>query len=107
MSKKVKITEKSFLDWYFSDHDDIENFGKNMISELYSTGFIKESVQSLLDRSGYIPGFISEDEDDNDTEYDPEDVELISKREPERCYKCNHIYDNSMDNFCTNCLSSK
>ena len=105
MSKKIKITEKAFLKWYFSDTEDVMTFGQNMISELYTEGFIKESVQSLLDRCGYIPGFISKDADDK--EYDPEDVELISERKPERCYKCNHVYDNSMDNFCTNCLSSK
>jgi hypothetical protein len=23
------------------------------------------------------------------------------------CYKCGHEYDNSMDNFCSNCLTSK
>jgi hypothetical protein len=106
MTKKIKVKESDFLSWYFSDLDDILAFGRNMITELQSQGFVKESVQSLLDRCGYIPGHISENPDD-DKEYDPEDVELISKREPERCYKCNHIYDNSMDNFCTNCLSSK
>lgn len=40
-------------------------------------------------------------------EYDPEDVELVSEREPEHCYKCGHEYDNTMDNFCSNCLASK
>lgn len=105
MSKKIKITEKAFLKWYFSDTEDVLTFGQNMISELYSEGFVKESVQSLLDRCGYVPGFISKDADDK--EYDPEDVELVSEKEPQRCYKCNHVYDNSMDNFCTNCLSSK
>ena len=105
MSKKIKITEKAFLKWYFSDTEDVLTFGQNMISELYSEGFVKESVQSLLDRCGYVPGFISKDADDK--EYDPEDVELISERKTQRCYKCNHVYDNSMDNFCTNCLSSK
>lgn len=106
MSEKIKVTESNFLSWYFSDQDDILTFGRNMITELQSNGFVKESVQSLLDRCGYIPGHISENPDD-DKEYDPEDVELISEREPEHCYDCGHEYDNSMDNFCSNCLASK
>ncbi len=105
MSKKIKITEKAFLDWYFSDTEDLITFGQNMITELYTTGFVKESVQSLLDRCGYIPGHISENSVD-DKEYDPEDVELISEKKPKCCYKCGHEYDNTMDNFCSNCLTS-
>lgn len=106
MSEKIKVTESNFLSWYFSDQDDILTFGRNMITELQSNGFVKESVQSLLDRCGYIPGHISENSDD-DNEYDPDDVELVSEREPEHCYDCGHEYDNSMDNFCSNCLASK
>jgi len=107
MAKKVRVKESRFLDWYFSDHEDIESFGKNMISELYSTGLIKETPQSLLDRCGYIPGFISEHDEDDDTEYDPSDVELISERIQENCPKCGHKYDETMDNFCQNCLTSR
>lgn len=104
--KKIKVKEQAFLDWYFSDLDDILTFGKNMIVELKSQGFVKESVQGLLDRCGYIPGYISENPDDNN-EYDPEDVELISDREPECCYNCGIEYDYTMDDFCSNCLSHK
>lgn len=102
---KAKLKESAFLDWYFSDHEDLIVFGKNMISELRASGFVKETVQSLLDRCGYIPGYICEDEPDG--EFDPADVELISEREPECCYKCGHEYDNSMDDFCQNCLTLK
>ena len=105
MSEKIKVKESEFLNWYFSDDEDLLIFARNMVSELHTAGFIKETVQSLLDRSGYIPGHISTEPDDN--EYDPEDVELISEREPEHCYKCGHEYDNTMDNFCSNCLASK
>lgn len=105
MKNKVKLKESAFLDWYFSDQEDIDTFGRNMISELRTTGFVKETVQDLLDRCGYIPGFICEDEPDG--ELDPADVELISEREKEHCYKCGHEYDNTMDNFCSNCLTLK
>jgi hypothetical protein len=75
--KKIKVKKIDFLNWYFDDHDDLLMFAKNMVSELQSSGFIKESVQSLLDRCGYVPGYISENPDD-DNEYDPDDVELIN-----------------------------
>jgi hypothetical protein len=106
MSKKIKITEKAFLDWYFIDDEDYLRFAKNMASKLLTHGFVKESMQGLLERCTSIPGFISENPDD-DKEYEPKDVELISEREPEHCYKCGHEYDNTMDNFCSNCLASK
>ncbi len=106
MTKKIKVKESDFLSWYFSDLDDILTFGRNMITELQHQGFVKESIQSLLDRCGYIPGYISENPDD-DKEYDPADIELISERKPEHCYECGHEYDNSMDSFCSNCLASK
>ena len=106
MTKKIKVKESDFLSWYFSDEDDILTFGRNMITELQSQGFVKESVQSLLDRCGYIPGHISENPDD-DNEYDPEDVELISEKVPATCQKCGVEDDGSMDNFCPNCLTLK
>ena len=105
MSEKIKVKESDFLNWYFSDRDDILTFGRNMITELQSQGFVKESVQSLLDRCGYIPGHISENPDD-DNEYDPDDVELISERN-KNCPKCGHEYDETMENFCQNCLTSR
>jgi hypothetical protein len=105
MKNKVKLKESAFLDWYFSDQEDIDTFGRNMIFELRTTGFVKETVQDLLDRCGYIPGHISENPDD-DNEYNPEDVELISEREPKHCYKCGHKYNN-IYNFCSNCLTLK
>jgi hypothetical protein len=102
---KVKLKESAFLDWYFSDREDIMAFGKNMISELHKNGFVKETVQGLLDCCGYIPGYICEGEPEE--EFDPDDIELISERETEHCYKCGHEYDNTMDNFCSNCLALK
>lgn len=106
MSKKIKVKESDFLSWYFSDQDDILAFGRNMITELQNEGFVKETIQSLLDRCGYIPGHISENPDD-DNEYDPKDVELVSERKPKNCFKCGQLDDNTMDNFCSNCLSLK
>ena len=82
MSEKIKVKESDFLSWYFSDREDILAFGRNMITELQHQGFVKESIQSLLDQCGYVPGYISENPDD-DNEYDPEDVELISERKPD------------------------
>lgn len=106
MAKKVRVKEKTFLDWYFYDHEDMLSFANNMITELHCKGFIKESVQSLLSSCGYIPGHITENPDD-ENEYDPSDIELISNRIPGHCHKCGEKYDNSMDNYCSVCLESK
>lgn len=102
---KVKLKESAFLDWYFSNHEDVMLFARNIILELRTNGFVKESIQSLLNRFGHIPGCICEGEPKG--EFDPNDIELISEREPKYCYDCGHEYDNSMDNFCSNCLASK
>ena len=106
MSEKIKVKEADFLNWYFSDQDDLLTFAKNTISELRANGYAEDSVQGLLDRSGYIPGFISVNPND-ENEYDPSDIELISNRIPGHCHKCGEEYDNSMDNFCSVCLESK
>ena len=41
MSEKIKVKESDFLSWYFSDQDDILTFGRNMITDLQSQGFVK------------------------------------------------------------------
>lgn len=75
---KIKVTEESFLNWYFSDDSDKLVFANNAIAELKTHGKVLQTVQTLLDNCEYVPGFITEDGDE-DEEYSPEDVELIKK----------------------------
>jgi hypothetical protein len=73
---KIKVTEENLLNWYFSDSDDILIFGRNIISELQKEGKSKWTVQDVLSICDYIPGFITENGED-DKEYNPKEVELI------------------------------
>lgn len=104
MDTKIKLKESRLLDWMFSDADDLKSFAKLAIEELYTKGRTKWTVQGILDGCGYIPGYICED-GEHGAEYDPSDIELITDREIEVCYKCGHEYDESMSNFCSNCLA--
>lgn len=106
MSHKIKLKEEKLLDWFFSDQDDMLSFAKLAIDDMRTNGYTKWSVQGILDGCGYLPAYICENGEEG-KEYDPSDIELITDREPEHCYKCGHEYDNSMDNFCSNCLASK
>ena len=106
MSKKIKVKASKFLNWYFSDLDELLEFGREMVSELQSEGYVKETVQGILDRCGYIPGYITENPDD-ENEYDPSEIELVLEKKPEYCNNCGYEYDHSMDNFCNNCLALK
>jgi len=82
--EKYKITREKFLDWYFSDSDEVKSFGYSCMNELINTGKIEKSVQGLIDECGYIPKYICEGQNyefDNlsplDFELSPTDVELI------------------------------
>ena len=106
---KIKVTEESFLNWYFSDDNDKLVFANNAIAELKTHGKVLQTVQTLLDNCGYVPGFIAEAGEgvDESDEYEPEEVELINTRVQKMCTNCGQLDDESMDNFCPNCLTSK
>jgi hypothetical protein len=83
---QYKITRERFLDWYFSDSDEVKSFGYSCMNELINTGKIEKSVQGLIDECGYIPKYICEGEQDKeyngvsplDLELCPSQVELIN-----------------------------
>jgi len=74
---KNKVTKSSFLDWYFSDSDDAQTMGYDVISSLRDEGEFIITTQDLFDRCGYIPQHICEN-NDGDNEYDSSEVELIN-----------------------------
>jgi hypothetical protein len=73
---KKQVTKSSFLDWYFSEKDDLLNFARWMIDDLTKTNGVYISIQDLFSGCGYIPASIVEN-DDTDNEYLPEECELI------------------------------
>jgi len=73
---KNKVTSTSFITWYFSDSDDVENLGNRAIESLLNNGSFSISAKDLFDECGYIPQHICEK--DGDGEYDPKEVEFIN-----------------------------
>ena len=78
MQKKFKLTKEKFINWYFSDSDDISSFGFNAVNELKEFGKVNITIQGLFDSCGYIPQWICEGQSIHDEEdLSQEDVELI------------------------------
>lgn len=72
---KNKVTASSFLAWYFSDSDMVQDMGNRVVECLMATGSCDFSAQALFDECGYIPQYICEI--DGDDEYDPSEVLLV------------------------------
>jgi hypothetical protein len=73
---KNSVTASSFLQWYFSESDDVTNLGDMALKSLEKEGTFNISVRMLFDTCGFIPQFICED-DDGDNEYEPSQVCFI------------------------------
>jgi deoxyinosine 3'endonuclease (endonuclease V) len=73
---KIKVTEGSLIDWLFSDSDDLVILASRVVKQLQEKGVAKITVEEFYCELPYIPGFITENGDE-DAEYSPEDVELI------------------------------
>ena len=77
---KNKITKTAFLDWYFSESDDIYTFGNRCIDMLRDDGIKAYTVEMLFNECGYIPEYICVDnENDSGVEYHPSEVEFINE----------------------------
>jgi len=74
-----KVTKSRFLSWYFSDSDDVKQFGSRCIDMMQCEGFVNISVEILFEECGYIPAHICDGQSDNFIDdYEPDvDVELI------------------------------
>ncbi len=100
---KNKVTKSAFLNWYFSDADDIKTIRHRVIGGLKDDGTITLSVDELFNEAGYIPQHICEvDGADKDylseDEYHPSEVELIDdiankKNNQETIFENNVLFD--------------
>ena len=83
--KKYKLKKKRFVDWLFSDSDDIQYWGARLIKELKSEGEFNITLQDMFDERDEIPIHILENYhefnerqvDDWVDEVDASDVELV------------------------------
>lgn len=81
MAKKYKLTKKRFVDWLFSDDDDVEYWGTRFISELRDEGELSITLQEIFDERDEVPAHILENYPQDDgfdyTEVCKTEVELI------------------------------
>jgi hypothetical protein len=58
--KKYKLTKKRFVDWIFSNSDDVEYWGRRLISELRDEGEYSITLQEIFDERDEVPAHILE-----------------------------------------------
>ena len=82
-TKTYKLKKKRFVDWLFSDIDDIQHWGARLIKELKSEGEFNITLQEIMfDERDSVPSFILENYNDSwyadgIDEVDVSDVELV------------------------------
>lgn len=104
---KGSITASDFINWYFSDEDDVLNIGREVISALKTEGSSTTTVKSLFDSCGYIPAYKCTvyNNVDEDYEFEPSDLIFVDDlTEVHKCHKCHQEYTGDID-FCPKCLT--
>lgn len=81
-TKKYKLKKKRFVDWLFSDSDDIQCWGARLFNSLKSEGEFNITLQEVFEERDSVPSFILENYNDSwyadgIDEVDVSDVELI------------------------------
>ena len=59
-TKKYKLKKKRFADWLFSDSDDVEYWGRRLVSELRDEGEYSITLQEIFDERDEVPYYILE-----------------------------------------------
>ena len=80
--KKYKLKKERFLDWMFSDRDDIEFWGNYFVNQLREKGTITYTTQNLFEERDELPiwlmvGYEDYDYMGEDFVYDMDEIELI------------------------------
>jgi hypothetical protein len=60
---KSQLKESRFLEWYFSDSDEVRDLGYQAMFKLREQGSFTITSQDLLDRCADVPTYIFEDLD--------------------------------------------
>jgi len=109
--KKYKLDNKTFLEWYYSDKDDLVSLGRYVLTSLKANGHYDVKSQDTLDECGYIPkrlleGFASDTEGEIE---DMSEIELINIEDNthEKCEHCGEItLIHDEVGFCLHCLEA-
>ena len=78
MAFKNQVTEQRFLEWYFTDSDDMKYFGARIVNEIIKNGSMSISSRQLFDECAFIPGHICVN--NSEEEYNPREVVFIEER---------------------------
>jgi hypothetical protein len=75
---KPQVKKADFLNWLFSDPDDVENFGWDIIAEIKKTGKFSITTEELFNCQEYISdSIIIDGTGDGYEDYSPDECELI------------------------------
>ena len=76
---KPQVKKEDFLDWYFSDRDDILTLGEDLVAKLIKNGKVSIDIEEVFyNNCGYIPVTLTNAKGYNeDHEFEPNEVELI------------------------------
>ena len=80
--KKYKLKKERFLDWMFSDQDDIMYWGRRFVKDLTKEHKINFTLQELFEERDELPiwlmvGYEDYDYMGEDFVYDMDEIELI------------------------------
>lgn len=75
--KKLKASK--FLEWYFSDEEDLKHIGQRIEFLLKKNGSAFMTPEYLFNEQDELPNWICEDQEGTDEEYIPTDeIEFIN-----------------------------
>lgn len=83
MAKKFKINTPDFVRWLINDHEDIEYWGKRVLTDLVNEGKVSFTAQELFDERDNLPGHLFEKQMDSMDIYEGLDNEEIDINEIE------------------------
>ena len=74
---RPRVRKERFLEWYFSDEEDILIMGNRLLYNLQDDNTFTITTEDLFNECEYIPAFITENYTNEDREFTPGECELI------------------------------
>lgn len=74
---KFPLKESRFLEWYFSDFDEVRDLGYQAMFRLRAEGVFTITSQDLLDGCSEVPSYLFEGLDPNQEDISNEQITLI------------------------------
>lgn len=80
MSKQITVKATDFLEWYFSDAEDVKHIGERITYLLTTNGSAYMDVEQIFNEQDDIPGWICSDIDEEfkDVYISADEIEFIN-----------------------------